>query len=322
MDIQRFAFCTVLLKTITCHYVKSDICLLNFYLPRFLPTINAIPSTTYDQRRRFMKMKTLLLSAALLLTSSAATAHDFWLAPSGFTASKPTAFGFQFKVGHKDDINHWSLTWDKIVALRAYSSSGVLDMASSIVPRTSLVPGLAKTPVLNDGTYVIGFESYHSVSVLGAEKFNDYASKEGLTAILNHRKERGQEQVAGSELYSRKAKSIVQVGKLLTDNATKAIGHTLEIVPTSHPYSLKDNTLTVKVLYKGRPLKGAKIDAIALGDSAETEQASKTNDNGEATFAFSKAGAVKINVVWGEPLVNNEKADFETYFSSLTFEVL
>lgn len=269
-----------------------------------------------------MHFKKLFLSAALMVSSSVATAHDFWLAPSGFTASKPAAFGFQFKVGHKDDINHWSFTWDKIVALRAYSSSGVLDMASGVVPRTSLVPGLAKTPVLNDGTYVIGFESYHSVSVLGAEKFNDYASKEGLTAILNHRKERGQEQVAGSELYSRKAKSIVQVGKLLTDNATKPVGHTLEIVPTSHPYSLKDNKLTVQVLYKGRPLGNAKIDAIVLGDSAETEQATKTDENGEASFAFSKSGAVKINVVWGEPLANNPQADFETYFSSLTFEVL
>ncbi|WP_232362637.1 DUF4198 domain-containing protein [Salinimonas chungwhensis] len=249
-----------------------------------------------------------------------AFAHDFWLAPGQYISETPTSVSIQFKVGHKENINNWNLRWDTIVALRSYNSDGVTDLAASIIPKSDLLPGAAKTPTLQPGTYVIGFESYHSVSELVADKFNSYVKDEGLKAIAEYRQSNGLMNSTGIELYSRKAKTIVQIGDELTANATKPVGHTLEIVPLQHPYDLaNDGSLSVKVLFRGQPLQHAKIDALPLNNATHTAQSARTDNKGHATFKFNKKGPVKLNVVWGVPLQNNNRADFETYFSSLTF---
>lgn len=272
------------------------------------------------------KMQQALINSLTALTVAAyaplSLAHDFWLEPTQFYFEEASPVAVQFKVGHKDDIDSWNLTWDKIVALRNYTSTGVVDMAAGIIPKSSLLPGVAKTSTLQAGSYIIGFESYHSVSVLKADQFNDYAKKEGLKEVVEYRKDKGLEGYDGEELYSRKAKAIVQVGETLTDNVTKPIGHTLEIVPLSHPFTLgEDNSLTVQVLFKGKPLPDALIDSVALKNATHETQSFLTDENGHATFTFKESGAVKLNCVWGVPLKSNIKADFETYFSSLTFTV-
>jgi uncharacterized GH25 family protein len=263
-----------------------------------------------------------LAALSVMAYAPLSLAHDFWLEPTQFHFEEASPIAVQFKVGHKDDIDHWNLAWDKIVALRSYSSTGVIDMAAGVIPKSSLLPGVAKSKTLSAGSYVVGFESYHSVSVLEAEQFNDYAKKEGLKDIIEYRANKGLESYDGEELYSRKAKAIVQVGELLTDNVTKPIGHTLEIVPLSHPFTLgEDNSLTVQVLFKGEPLQDALIDSVPLKNATHKAQSFLTDENGKATFTFKDSGPVKLNAVWGVPLKSNIKADFETYFSSLTFTV-
>jgi ABC-type Co2+ transport system, periplasmic component len=112
----------------------------------------------------------------------------------------------------------------------------------------------------------------------------------------------------------------VQVGDVVTNNVLKPIGHTLEIVPLEHPYKLAGNTLSVQVIFKGKPLSNALIDAYSLVDHSAKEQAVNTDSEGKATFKFDVEGPVILNTVWGVPLTNSSAADFETYFSSLTFE--
>ena len=267
-----------------------------------------------------MKLSCIATAAFLFATSINVQAHDFWLEPTAYRSQGPNSLALQFKVGHKEDTSHWNLAWDRIVALRTYSFDGVTDMAASVVPKTSMLPGMAKTAKLPSGTHVIGFESYHATSTLRAKKFNQYAKEEGLTEVLAHREARGQNDIAGKELYSRKAKTIVQVGDAVTNNVLKPIGHTLEIVPLEHPYKLAGNTLSVQVLFKGKPLSNALIDAYSLVDHSAKEQAVKTDSEGKATFKFDVEGPVILNTVWGVPLANSAAADFETYFSSLTFE--
>lgn len=267
-------------------------------------------------------VKKLACMGWLLALSPVAAAHDFWLAPGQYYADKPVAVPVQFKVGHEKDAANWNLSWDKIVALRTYSNDGVADMAASIIPRSEFMPGVAKTSQLSAGSHIIGFESYHSVSSLDADKFNSYVKEEGLTAIIAYREKRGLTHTPGTELFSRKAKTLVQVGPKLTDMATRPIGHTLEIVPLQHPARIEaGGSLTVQVLFKGEPLAGALIDAAPLTGATHTPQAQTTDSTGKATFKLTGQGPVKLNVIWGVALRNNPQADYESYFSSLTFAV-
>ncbi len=267
-------------------------------------------------------LKRLVCLGVLLGSGSGAMAHDFWLEPGDYYSKEATAVPVKFKVGHEDNAGNWNLSWDKIVALRTYSSTGVQDMAASIIPKSNLMPGVAKTQKLSSGTYVIGFESYHSLSSLEANTFNAYAREEGLADVLAHRQKNGLTTKAGTELFSRKAKAIIQIGSALSDIATKPLGHTLEIVPIQHPAKINsEGTFPVKVLFKGKPLENALVDAAPLSGASHKEQSKTTDNRGEVIFELSGDGAVKLNVVWGEVRPNNTEADYESYFSSLTFMV-
>mgnify|MGYP001300737013 CR=1 FL=1 len=92
-----------------------------------------------------MKLSCIATAAFLFATSINVQAHDFWLEPTAYRSQEPNSLALQFKVGHKEDTSHWNLAWDRIVALRTYSFDGVTDMAASVVPKTSMLPGMAKT---------------------------------------------------------------------------------------------------------------------------------------------------------------------------------
>ncbi|MGB3725856.1 MAG: DUF4198 domain-containing protein [Glaciecola sp.] len=261
-----------------------------------------------------------VLTSFIIMVVPSSYAHDFWLSPNKYKLAKPNAISVQFLVGHKEDMNHWDLQWKRIVALRAYSENKVSDMTGSVIPKTNLLPGTASTKELAQGTHLIGFETYHSISELNAEKFNSYISDEGLTAISKHRQEAGTSTQRGTEIYSRRAKAIVQVGDTYTDNVTQPIGHTLEIVPLHNPHSLKkDEELPIVVLFRGKPLAGALVHISSLNNHDYSEQFLTTESTGITSFQVDKANDYKINVIWGVPIANNADADYETYFSSLTF---
>ncbi len=269
-----------------------------------------------------MKKLSLLCVLASVIPATFTYAHDFWLEPGQYHYPAASTVPVQFKVGHNEGAENWALSWEKIVAIRNYTATGVADMAASIIPRSGLLPGIAKTGKLGEGSYVIGFESYHSMSSLGAEAFNRYAEEEGLLDIVAYRKSNGLMDTAGTELYSRKAKTIVQVGAMRSDVVTAPVGHTLEIVPLHHPANLAEaGRLPVQVLFRGEPLENALIDASPLADADHQSQSLTTDANGKATFVFPEAGPVKLNVVWGVPTQYSSEATFETYFSSLTFAI-
>jgi len=255
------------------------------------------------------------------LSLSSANAHDFWLQANNYhSVTAPVTVPVKFLVGHGDEVDAWSLNWDRIVALRTYSDGGYRDQLRGIVPNNALTRGIAGVSLKTEGTHILGFESYHSVSTLAAGKFNSYAEKEGLALVLSERKRLGQENREGKEVYSRKAKTLLQVGDNYTDNVTKPIGHMLEIVPLRNPYAQSEtDMLPVQVLFRGLPLENALIDFASLAGDANNEQAKRTDKNGETSFKLVREGNWKINVIWSVPNMGSNDTEFETYFSSLTF---
>lgn len=262
-----------------------------------------------------------MLSFILSIHASDAKAHDFWLHPSAFQGLQvDTTIPLRFRVGHANDVEPWALTWDRVVALRSYSENGFQDQLSTIIVNNQWTSGRANIHLNAKGTHLIGFESYHSVSTLSAKKFNDYAQKEGLSLVLEQRNRLNQSEQAGIEIYSRKAKTIVQVGDVYSENVTRPIGHMLEIVPISHPYQLSEgDTLPIQVLFRGRPLENALVDMAPLEGANASRQEMRTNKDGKASFNINPKGSWMINVIWAVPIANHPSAEFETYFSSLTF---
>lgn len=257
---------------------------------------------------------------SLCFAIEGANAHDFWLELDTWQVDgDATEVNVQFLVGHAGDRDDWAINPERVVALTTAGPSGALDRRRSIFLPNAREPGGAVLQLDGEGTHVIAFETNNaSYSDLPAEKFNAYVDEEGLAAAAVVRRDKGLQDRRGRERYSRRAKAIVQVGRLTNEGL--AVGHTLEIIPRKNPFTLAEGEpLAVEVRYKGVPLAGALVNIESLDAGLIPEIKKLTDEHGVASFDFPKRGAWKFNVVWTEVIDEDPKADFETVFSSLTF---
>ena len=154
--------------------------------------------------RRFISFFTGVLITMPVL------AHDFWLQPARFVMAAPGAVPMLIYVGHGAARERWGMGIDRVVQFKSSGPDGLIDRKSNLTldgPQVDAVVPLAKR-----GSYVLAFQSLASASNLPFLRFNDYVTTEGLTPIATNRERTGTQKRNGRELYSRRAKAIVQIG--------------------------------------------------------------------------------------------------------------
>ena len=264
-------------------------------------------------------MRRLLAAVLAVAGMSPAAAHDFWLQPKGFQFPAPAQAPFVVLVGHGPVRQRWAVDLNRVVFLRSLGPDGPQDH------RAELREAGGVDGVLNfsrPGTYVVAMQTTPAESDLPALRYNSYATEEGLTPALLLRKRTGQTESNGREIYSRRVKALIQVGRAAgpQPQVTRPIGLSLEIVPERDPYRLKPGeTLPVRVFYEGRPLAGALVKLTNLDFDTRPVELQLSDRAGRAVFSVPNHGAWLINVIWTKPIRGNPKADFDTTFSSLTF---
>ena len=266
-------------------------------------------------------MRFTLAKLSLLLFATSATAHDFWLQPQAFQTKPGAALPVTALIGHGDNRGRWEADAKRVVMLKSIGPNGTVDLRRSFSQR-GIGPHFATT-FPKAGVHVLAMQTNHASSELPPKRFNDYASDEGLTPILEYRSRVGTTDTAGREIYSRRAKALIHVGPntgRADPRATKAVGLTLEIVPERDPYALgKSRKLPVRVIYEGKALPGATVKLTNLNSDEKPVAIMKTDANGRANFRIPEVGSWLLNVVWSKPIKGRPVADFDTIFSSLTF---
>lgn len=254
---------------------------------------------------------------ALLCLATPAVAHDFWIEFADMDAAgQDAALTAFFKVGTAAEPEDWNLRRERIVALRSFGPGGVTDQQAEIVAGQ---PGSAKIRLAGEGTHIVTLETAPAESDLPAGQFNDYVEHEGLTAVRDWRIANGKANENGRETYARRAKAIVQLGTKLSDGATQRLGLSLEVVPELHPFALgQEGKLPVRLYFRGKPLAGAHLDCESL-DGVLPPAQSTTDAEGRAACTIKRKGRWKISTVWSVPISGNDRAEFDTLFSSLTF---
>jgi hypothetical protein len=254
----------------------------------------------------------------LLMLASPVAAHDFWIDLPRYRQPEATPIDVRFLIGDTK-VEPWETLWRKVVSLRDYGPDRVTDLQAGIRPETATDTGGATIRLAGAGTHVIGFESALAENDIPAAEFNAYAAHEGLTPAIEARKAAGTENTRGRETYSRRAKALVQVGPEATDNATRAIGLTLEITPEANPYALAPGQpLVLRVDWHGKPLPGASVVLEPLDGKSAHGTPVITDAQGRARFPAPGTGRWRANVVWTQP-ISHPRAEFDTVFSSLTF---
>jgi len=248
-------------------------------------------------------------------------AHDFWVQPDQYWVMPGSNVLITLQVGHDQARQRSQIPRDRILRFDAIGSTGdVTDLLGALNPGGRLDDG--RFQLSKPGTYSLAMETdNHARSQLPANRFNDYIKVEGLSPALIERARAARMEMEGSEIYSRNAKALIQVGPGASDDGIrKPAGLPLEIIPLKNPYAdPRPKMLPVRVLYHGQALAGALVKLTNLEQDAVPIAQQVTDQDGQAQFIMPEHGSWLLNVIWTRPLPSSYGTDFETVFSSLSF---
>jgi hypothetical protein len=168
--------------------------------------------------------------------------------------------------------------------------------------------------VERDGGAIIGYRSRPAFLELPPEKFEQYLRDEGLERIIEWRAKHGESQKPSREIYSRCAKSLLNVGKTQA-KFDKPLRFRLELVPKT----MSADSITVRLLYESKPLEGVLVVALHRDDPSIHLRA-RSDKSGQVTLSLPKRGVWLIKAVHMIPAPPASNADWESLWASLTFE--
>lgn len=272
-------------------------------------------------RNQISRSHPAIAALAACLCSCQAGAHDFWVQPATFWPQVDEAVSIQLLVGDPSSQQRSQIRSKRIVRFESIEPNGArTDRRGAL--RLHEPQHDAELRWSRSGAHVLVLETDNRAqSYLPAESFNTYLAEEGLTPALQYRQLNGRTAMEGSERYSRRTKTLVQVGAIAeSDSFAKPAGLSLELVPEANPYSKpRHDRLPLLVIYEGEPLAGALVKLIDLRRNLTVADRFRSDADGRGSFAMPSDGAWIVSVTWTKVLADAEDVDFETVFSTLSF---
>ncbi|MCS6915615.1 MAG: DUF4198 domain-containing protein [Myxococcales bacterium] len=257
---------------------------------------------------------------ACLLASPPAGAHDKWIEAEPFRLPAPGRVKLYLATG--DGLRDAELRPLRrraaVSRLQLHSSAGKRDLLAALREDQQPIAVLEEGRV-PAGTLIVALDAAPIDIELTASRFESYLFAERLFDVLAQRARGDREDAPVRERYSRCLKAVLQVGDRLDKLAQKPVGQELEIVPQQHPYGLTPSTtLTVQVLFRGKPLAGRALSCANRFRSALASRTVRTDGSGKATCPVSRGGDWMLSLVHMEP-GKEEGVDWRSYWASLTF---
>jgi uncharacterized GH25 family protein len=259
-----------------------------------------------------------LLSLALAGLAAAVRAHDFWIEPSSFHPALGSELAVSLRVGQDFRGNPVPRNPKLLRSFVLVSSAGQTPVGG--------LPGAdpaGSVRIADPGILWIEYRSGSSPVTLEAEKFEKYLAEEGLDTILEARKKRRDSGKPGREVFSRSVKSMLVAGPSAhtPQGFDRVLGLTLEIVPETDPTRLgPEGSLPVRVIHDGRPLPGVLLVAMNQAEP-EKKLTARSDGKGRATLRLPRKGVWLIKAVHMHAAPAGVDADWESVWTSMTFEV-
>jgi uncharacterized GH25 family protein len=264
-------------------------------------------------------IRSFALAASLALLAGApldVAAHDFWIEPGSFRPKVGAPLAVHLVVGQRfrgDALPRNPALIERFVLVSGAGETPVSGAAAD-EPAGRVTPAAA-------GLAWIAYRSLESPLSLDADKFDEYLREEGLESIVAERARRGESGRPSRELFSRAAKSLVQVGGAGYAGFDRPLGLALELVPERNPYALRrGGELPVRLLWQGRPLAGALVSALPYA-SPEAKQSLRSDRDGRVRFRGIGPGVWLVKAVQMVRAADDPNADWRSVWASLTFEV-
>lgn len=258
----------------------------------------------------------LLAVMALTAIPLAASAHTLWINATDYTPSWKADTGAKTKIymgwGHHFPVDGYVKAEDFVKI--SLTSPSLKEQEVSLETTGFAASSLE---LEEEGIYLAG--------VIRKASNNTKYKKEGKIVNIKGTKE-GLKNVVSSIHSQQFAKSLICAGDGEGKNITRALGHKLEIIPLTNPYTLANNmggVLKVQVLFEGKPLSYNKVFAMYEGYSQDDQSAASvsTDSRGIAELRITHWGpwVVKTNIERAATGDLQGQVDEEKYFASLTF---
>ena len=268
------------------------------------------------------------IGCACLAGGWTAGAHDYWLEPEIVPAAKGEDLLLHLRMGEqlkteeerplqKDRISRFDFFSDHLKKrdLLEFAPEGKTPVAKMLRPET--------------GASLAVMDRVPTPITMERDKFNKYLEDEGQEAVIALRARLGQSDQGGKEVYARYLKALIQdrdvAGSVPSTLYKRRVGQRLEILLENDPGRMKaDKVLTVKVLFEGKPLAGARVFACRreAGGQEVVALPATTSALGLAEFKLDQTGLWLVRLVhFRVPTERKPEstAPWESFWASYSF---
>ena len=278
-----------------------------------------------------MKIKTALSSLLILMSIASAEAHQTYLISDLYDLKPGTDNYLMLRNGTYHESGYSitrKMSRDISIVMggirKTPPDNEVRDVDSNPNYKSTYIKVFAGT----EGTGLGGVAAHPDYIALPAEIFAHYLEHEGMTEALAEFKATNKLETI-RERYTKHAKGIFQVGKPLTDDYKRKLDYKAEIFVEQNPGAVKvGDDMSIQVLFEGKPLKNQYVyvshatkEAPANASIPELSAYSlRTDENGRATLKITKKDKWYIQMIHMQK-IDDEDADYESNWSTITFEV-
>jgi uncharacterized GH25 family protein len=260
------------------------------------------------------KMPRVLL--LLLLVPATLHAHDFWIEPSTFRPEVGSTVQVRLRVGQNfvgDPVPRAAAIIERFMVSTA---KGVKDVAG-----TEGADPAGTIRIDSPGLMTIAYRSRNKFVDLNPLKQEQYIEENGLERIRELREQMGETYKPWHENFSRCAKALLLTRGAKKIDRDRPIGLRLELIAEKNPYRLhKGARLPVRLVFEGKPLAGALVQALHENDPA-THIRVRSDANGRVDLTLPSSGNWLIEAVHMVRATPGGQADWESMWASLTFRL-
>lgn len=247
-------------------------------------------------------------------------AHDLYLMPEHFLVQPGTKVQVAFHNGDGFPESQVAPRVERMIDPRILSPKGAGTM-KDLHPDGKVLLGNVTIP--DSGNVIVAVNSKPNGIELAPTKFEEYLKHEGLQHVIRWRDEHSESTQPGRERYSKYVKSILLSGTP-SEFYKQVVGYPIEIMPEKNPYATKPgDSLPVQVIFRGKPAADLQMEMAWLppGGKAEVKVAGRTDSEGRLAIPIGSKGIWKLHTVLMERCAEPAVADWESFWSSLTFEI-
>ncbi|GJM18497.1 MAG: hypothetical protein DHS20C14_07100 [Phycisphaeraceae bacterium] len=253
-----------------------------------------------------------LLAIAFALTPAAA--HEFWIMPDAFRVEVGAPVRLTLNHGERFDgapVPRDDRVIDRYTLLAPSGESNAAGMSGRTVSFARCT---------EPGPHIAVYHATGLSNLLTADAFHAYLKEEGLAQIIEMRRELGEADQPGREIYERCAKSVISAGEADPEDQPVALPYEIVLEGVDRTNDAVLATITARVLLAGLPAKNARVVAVAQSSPGDLIEGT-TDADGRVTFECAGAGAWMLTSLHMARADEDPDADWRSLWASLTFSL-